>query len=160
MKKILSLLFDFVIGVKQTSWIVYKVPLRTVSYSVNAKIVFQFNLLTFLTLLQIHIESNFLVDRLPSQFGSRNQAAHLKVSQVENLTQKFFYKINFSAKYFLLFVPLHPSLNYLHYLFRERNMRRRSDSRIDDGGQDLREWKTETEEEVRHSSGMAKGWRR
>ena len=39
-------------------------------------------------------------------------------------------------------------------------MRRRSDSRIDDGGQDLREWKTETEEEVRHSSGMAKGWRR
>ena len=39
-------------------------------------------------------------------------------------------------------------------------MRRRSDSRIDDGGQDLREWKTETEEEVRYSSGLAQGRRR
>ena len=39
-------------------------------------------------------------------------------------------------------------------------MRRRSNSRAEHGGQDMREWKTEAEEEVRHSSGMAKGWRR
>ena len=44
--------------------------------------------------------------------------------------------------------------------FRERDLWRRSNSRVEHGRQDLREWKTETEEEVRHSSGLAKGWRR